>query len=550
MKSIKGARRRNSKGQYVRVRKNGQHRIDARSSMKAPVGRIIRAQSVNRWIPPGIAVFTPRYVEMILNGALAGDHVNQWRLFDMMLDTWPVLSACQQELVHGVVRRELVFDPYVEEDEKPTDTAIEREKVVTSAIRHMTPDPTRDENALGGMVRDLMDAWFRGISVLEILWNLSDTGKQGELWIPKATVSVDPSYYGFDSDGSLGLAIQPPRPSGYGLTSMPSPRQQNFQPFPPDKFLVAIHKVHSGSPLGGELLRPLAWWWCATNFTSDWLLNLAQVFGLPFRWATYPGASPDQTINALCEMLANMGSAGWAAFPEGSTLELKEPNMATSGNSPQGSLLDRADAYARLLVLGQTLTGQTIASGRGGQAFGTVEAQLKQDRLDAACAFVSEIINLQLIPAILNQNYGEASEAPTCRFLQESQGTYQDSERDQILAGLGLPIPFSHLRDKYNVPEPTGKEETTKPPPKPVTPSAGPPGTRPIGQTPATPSPSQTPRQVQAKFEEISAIENDELFGRELRKFAAELTGELKMSTPTEEPPPRPEPEPPPPPET
>jgi phage gp29-like protein len=220
-------------------------------------------------------------------------------------------------------------------------------------------------------------------------------------------------------------------------------------------------------------------------------------------------------------MLANMGNAGWAAFPEGTTLEIKEPSH-TLTRTPQGEMLDRADSYARMLILGQTLTGQTIASGRGGQAFGTVEAQLKQDRLDAACAFVAEVINRQLIPAILRQNYGEASECPSVRFLQETTGTFQDAERDQILANIGLDIPLSHLRQKYAIPERIDGEPIAHPaPPKPGglggggEATAGPSGTKPISQTPNT-----TPRQIAAHIE----VDNVEDFGRELQRLGSELT--------------------------
>jgi hypothetical protein len=181
------------------------------------------------------------------------------------------------------------------------------------------------------------------------------------------------------------------------------------------------------------------------------------------------------------------------------------------------------------------MTGQTIASGRGGQAFGTVEAQLKQDRLDAACAFVARVINRQLIPSILTRNYGDTDEPPSCRFLQETEGTYQDAQRDQILSSLGLPIPLSHLRQKYNIPEPTGEEEVTEPPPKPMAPSdvsAGPKGTRPIGQTPNGNSPSEKPRQVEAKLEALSLIQDDEIFARELRRLASELVTGYDPSEP------------------
>jgi len=551
-------RERDAAGRFVKSRTNGDTEVDARSTMTLPVGlgRIIRPQAAYRWLAPGIAAFTPAYIQMILNGALAGDHVAQWQLFDMMLDTWPTLSSCVQEMVYGVTRRTVVFDPYAEEDSKATREAEEKEKVVAAAFQNWRPDATRDDNTLNATLASLMDAWFRGISVLEIIWDLIESKKLGTIWGPVGTVWCHPSTYGFNSEGQIGLTIQQPYgygatsqtgplpfqgikpfpynktigplPGGYGSTSVPNPMQQPLQTFPPNKFLIGVHKVRSGTLFAGAMLRPLAWWWCASNFTADWLLNLAQVFGIPFRWATYIGTSPDQTVQAICDMLQNMGTAGWAAFPEGTKLELKEPHTGTTGHTPQGDLLDRADHYARMMILGQTMTGATLASGRGGQAFGTVEAQLKQDRLDAACAYVAGVFNLQLIPAILRLNYGDESEPPTCRFLQESEGTYQDSERDQILCNIGVQIPISHLQRKYNIPDATGTEPVSHPSAKALPggagATAGPPGTRPIEQAHPAANKAQTPTQVQTRLEQISAITDDETFGRELRKFASELT--------------------------
>jgi phage gp29-like protein len=524
----------------LKVRKNGIKAVDAASTMKLPLSsnsRVTRNQAFMRWQYPGVAAFTPAYVEMILRGALAGDHVRQWELFDLMLQTWPTLASCQQELLYGIERRELVFDPYSEEDKLATPSAIEKEKLVTTLIRGMRPDPASDENEIKGMIKNIMDAWFRGVSVIELLWEPYDIEEQGLVNTPRASVWAHPSNYAFDPQGNMGLVNQSAGyPNSTGILQPPY-----LRPFPPNRFLICIHKCLAGSPMGGALLKPLAWWWCAANFSSDWLLNLAQVFGLPFRWASFAASTPDQTVTQICDMLQNMGSAGWAAFPEGTTMELKEASR--SGNlSPQGDLLDRADTYARMLILGQTMTGATIASGRGGQAFGTVEAQLKQDRLDAASQFVETIINQQLIPAIMRLNYGDDKEAPTCRFLQETIGTYQDAQRDQILAGPGIamPIPFSHLRAKYAIPEPTGGEEVTKPPPIPTAApfgggggnGAGPKGTRPIGQS-ADPKQKTKPadkKKVEAKLAEISLIEDDALFAHELRALAAELVSSQEIS--------------------
>ncbi len=105
--------------------------------------------------------------------------------------------------------------------------------------------------------------------------------------------------------------------------------------------------------LGGALLRPLVWWWCAANFSADWLLNFAQVFGLPLRWATYDATAPQETVDRICAMLQNMGSASWGAFPNGTTLEVKAEGQKSGADTPQGDMLDRADKQCDLLVLGE-----------------------------------------------------------------------------------------------------------------------------------------------------------------------------------------------------
>ena len=80
---------------------------------------------------------TPQYIEGVLRSALSGAHVQQWELFDLMLDTWPELAACQQELTEGVLRSNLTFEPFVEEGEAPSDRALEKQKLVSNAVRRM-----------------------------------------------------------------------------------------------------------------------------------------------------------------------------------------------------------------------------------------------------------------------------------------------------------------------------------------------------------------------------------------------------------------------------
>ncbi len=462
--TTKTRKRKSSK--TVALRTNGKHKIDSASTIRAPIGmdRILRPQARFNWLMPNVASITPQYIEMLLNGALAGNHVQRWELFDLMLRTWPELSACCQELTYGVVRKKLIYEPFHEEDEKPTPSALERMKVCSAALRRMSPEPISDGADLKGTIRDILDAWFRGCSVSEIIWETVDDKAAGTIMTPSCTYWVYPVCYAFTSDNVIGM--MPPTISKGGTwpfsstTNVPT-NQAQVIPFPDNKFLISVHKTKSGSPLSGPLLVPLCWWWCAANFSSDWLLNLAQVFGLPFRWTTYAAGAPQETINAICNMLQNMGSNAWAAFPEGTTMELIDSNKSGSDHSPQGELLDRADRYARNLILGQTMTGSHGTTGKGGgQAFGEVEADVKSDRIDAAGSFVAEIINNQLIKFVLQLNYGDTEEMPRVKFLEDDVAGLPQAQTYKTLADAGTEIGVDHIRKVFDIPEPAEGEET------------------------------------------------------------------------------------------
>lgn len=406
------------------------------------LARILRPQAATRWLLPQLAACTPQYVENILRGALAGDHVRQWELFDLMFDSWPELAACQQELTESVTAMKATFHPFAEEGEPPTESAIERQKLVSAGLRRMRPDVCADENDLEDTLKDVLDGWFRGVVTLETDWHQVQAGKLGGIIAPRATFWAHPDNFAWSEAGRLGLRTR-----------------QGIVDFPPHKFVVGIHKAKSGSALGGALLRPLAWWWCAANFASDWLLNLAQIFGLPFRWANYDPNAPQGTIDAICNMLQNMGSAGWAAFPAGTTLDLKDAGKS-GDSSPQADLLDRADRYARMLLLGQTMSGSQDSSKGGGKAFGAVEEKVKNARRDAAAKYACKVLNTQLVPSMVELNYGDRDECPYICLGDEEEAGTDDASRDVQLAGL-MPLSVPHLRQKYNLPEPGPKEEST-----------------------------------------------------------------------------------------
>ncbi len=71
-----------------------------------------------RWLLPQVGAITPQYIEMTLRGALAGAHIPQWELFNLMEDTWPRLRKNVLELKMAVRNRRAVFEAYRDEDEQ------------------------------------------------------------------------------------------------------------------------------------------------------------------------------------------------------------------------------------------------------------------------------------------------------------------------------------------------------------------------------------------------------------------------------------------------
>jgi phage gp29-like protein len=461
------------------------------SPITQSLSRILRPQAAYRWLLPQLAAITPQYIEMVLRGALAGSHVQAWELFDLMEDSSPRLVKNINELKLAVLNRITTFEPFQEENEEATDSAKQKTSVVSAALRGMNADPCADENNLSGTIYDLMDAWCKGTTVLEINWEDRQSKKLGRFIAPKSTYWVHPVCYAWDMDGRLGLRAElsagaGPSPSlspGVFSTTTYQPRPSSVSEFPEHKFLIAICKAKSGTALGAARLRSLAWWWCAANFSADWLLNLAQLFGLPFRWANYDPSAPQATVDAICAMLENMGHNAWAAFPAGTTLELKDGGQSGE-NSPQADLLDRCEKQMDLLILGQTLTTDTGGMGAGGgsKALGEVHAGVKAEIVNAAADWVCGILTDQLARDVVELNYGEASEVPAVKLQSiEEEDLKTDAEilNNLVTAGFGKRIGLDWLGAKFRIPKPAEGEETLEAPEPEPEPAPGTPGSPP-----------------------------------------------------------------------
>lgn len=428
-----------------------------RIEMPEALGYLIRPEARERWLHPSVSFYTPQMVESVIRFAMAGNIESQWEMFDLMEATWPRLSKNLNELKDAVVSLEWGIQPWAPKGGKPSPEAQRRAELVEELIWGMVPRPDADENEFEDTVRDLMDARGKGLSVLEIAWHGRELASGGSAHAPRATRWVQPKHYGYgDAEGEERLMLRLPS-ARRELRGFTGPSQDDLLPFPDHKFLIGVCKAKTGHPLGSSMLRLLGFWWAAANFTADWFLNFAQIFGQPLRWATYDqNISPADRIT-LENMLANMGSAAWGMFPAGTTIELKEAAKGATDN-PQLALLNFADKVCDLVVLRQTLTSDVQDS--GSRALGEVHEKVLGGVKLGCASWCARMLNAQLVHSICVLNFGNARECP---YFQPALETEEDpkanADRDNVLLNAGVAMPREWFYHRHKIPIPAPNDE-------------------------------------------------------------------------------------------
>ena len=405
---------------------------------------------------------SPDAISGILNGGTLGDLAPQHDLFNLMEDTWPRLRANLQKIKSAARKLPLNVQPWTDKNGKPSATAQEKAAFIESALHLHGGISDTSHNPLQTAVYELMDAVARGISAVEIDWQTRADG----FLVPVGFRRVPIRYLAIADDGTLALNL-PPEPRG-GMA--PLRGRPVFQPFSPSdvqpfgnfpgKFLVGIFRSKSG-PLGeAAQLRALAPLWLGHMLGWEWLVQKTELFGTPFRWATYPSTATQADIDVITGALRNMGTAAWGAFPQGTNLQFLQGAVpGVSGpNDPTERLLAIADRACDLLLLGQNLTSEI--NDQGSRAAAEVHREVELDLYETYAEFIIAVLNDQLIPALIRFNWGDETEVPFVDVdLARTDRDEQMATRDKLLfQDMGLPVSLQFLYERHKVPCP-GKDE-------------------------------------------------------------------------------------------
>lgn len=329
----------------------------------------------------------PTSLKSLKDSIISGRLDRQEELFMSMMEKWPRLRKNLGEIANAVARLEWSVMPWTEKGQDPTSEDLEMAELVESAFWRAEPNSDSVEQGAEDLLRSLTYMLTCGNTVHQIKWAASD------IVYPRSYEPLSAKFYAW--------AYETGRKDRLLLFRHGVDTDLEGEDFPQDKFLIGLNKADVFHPIFGAKLRCLIGWFGAACFGLPWLMTFCELFGIPFRMAKVRG---DETAKQeAAEMLQNLGSGGWAVTTQNMEFELHDAVKGAQG-LPQADLIRLADEQCDNLILGQTLTS---SKGDGGAyALGKVHNGIRKEVIEDAGLAVAQVLNLQLVPAIIRLNYG------------------------------------------------------------------------------------------------------------------------------------------------
>ena len=370
------------------------------------------------------------------------------RLYATMLHDWDVLQKDTDSIEKAVRSLDWSLSPYVKKGEKVSSQAQQVAQVVEEALWRRTPQKLGTyAHSFIQLLGAIVHAEFRGQNVHRIVWQ-----NDGKLIYPAAFVQLPPQF--------LRWEVEPGKPDL--LLHVPDGETADPVPFKPYQFIVALNNAGPDHPLYNATYYGLVAWFSAAKNGLGWFMQYAEQHHLPKPVFHYDNdedrellirdLQQDRVINAF--LLYGDRQVEWATMPTGTTM-------------PQKELLELAEAHCHKAILGQTLTSDTSKSG-GSLAQAKVHAGVQADEVMKHAEFVADVINRQLIPAIVHLNFGkvEGMPLPELRFkLPQAAANIERAQFwSQVMAIPGMSVVKSEVYDSLGIAMPGDDDEVLEAP--------------------------------------------------------------------------------------
>ena len=378
------------------------------------------AQVRDDWSSSFLGGLTPQRVADVLRRADEGDPNDYLKLASDMEIREPhygaVLST-RKIALHGL-------QPVVEAaSEKGSDTKIAEE------VQNLV-----ESSSFRELLTDLTDGLAKGYSVCEIVWETTT-----ERWTPARYVWHDPRLFKFDDSGRLGILQE----------------DGETKELPPWQFCVHAPRLWTGSPIRSGLAR-LASWAFLLKITSvaDWA-GYSEVYGQPLRLGKYGPSTTEEDIRALLRALANLGSDGAAAIPEGMSIEFVSPSGSGSGEAVFRQFCSFLDAQISKAILGQTMTSDDGSS----LAQAEVHDRVRHDILQGDARQLAATISRDLIDPFVRLNWAGAEPPKMSLPLPNKQDPAALVAALQVLVPMGLKVEAPVMLSRLGLAEPAPDAE-------------------------------------------------------------------------------------------
>ena len=179
---------------------------------------------------------------------------------------------------------------------------------------------------------------------------------------------------------------------------------------------------------------------------GDWA-EFAEVFGMPFRWATYNNEPSRQILE---QALSQAGAAGYVVAPEDAKLEFFNPTAGSSSNDIFRFLIAACNEEMSVTILGNSMT--TTEAKHSGYAQSETQMKTQDELHKDDREFVLSILNEDLTRYLAGLGY--QVEGGVFAF-EDGDGLSLNArlEIDIKVAGM-VPIPEDYWYEKYMIPKP------------------------------------------------------------------------------------------------
>lgn len=373
---------------------------------------------------------TPKRLARIFRAADDGDVSEQMELFEEMEEKDPHLFSQLQTRKMAVTGLDWEVQPFGDEE-------------LDKNVADFVDEQLKGMENLDDIFIDLLDAIGKGVSVMEIEWDVDAAGAN----VIRDIAYVHPKKLIWNSRTDEMEICTREFPSGVQL--------------PENKFVVHTYKAKSGHTSRNGILRVVSWMYLFKNYdVKDWVA-FCEVFGMPLRLGKYSAAASEEDKKALMEAIYSLGSDAAGIVPDSTMIEFIESQKTTSVEIYE-KLARYCDEQISKAVLGQTLSSD---SGGGSYAQGKVHNEVRHDLTVADAKALAVTVRRDIIRPLVEYNFGVNVNIPFFTFdCQEAEDQKETVDIYRTLVcDMGLKIPESHIYKKFNIPKPEDGEKVLEP---------------------------------------------------------------------------------------